>query len=588
MNEKLPKIRAILHEQGLQGCIIPTGDPHCSEYVPDYYKTREWASEFTGSNGILVVTEKSAALWTDSRYYLQAEQELHNSEIILMKDGLDGIPKIEEWLNLKLDSNSTISINAEMISYKKFAKLRVDLKKHNIELVDGDIISKVWTKRPALPTGTIFQIQAVEKTSKLKLNILANDIFGNSDIDAHIVTSLTQICWLLNLRGSDIQYTPVFLSYMYITREKIVLFIDSNKLTDNIISTLTNENIEIEPYDNFYDYIRTVKTEKNLKVLVDKNTLNARLHQILVNQDITIKTVDISPIDQLKSHKSQTEIAGIKKALHKDSISLCNMFYNIRERICNEQVTEQDISNELCKLKSKHDGFIEESFETIAAYKENAAIVHYTPKQNSKILQPKGLLLVDTGTQYTHGTTDSTRTIALGPLTEEEKKAYTIVLKSHITLACTTFPKGTSGIQLDTFAKMHYWKNHMDFGHGTGHGVGYCLSVHEGPNSISPRSSYKFEKAGLVTTIEPGFYKENKFGIRLENMTVTVEDTDNDYLRFETIHFFPFERDAINKDMMTDNELKWLNNYHAEIYSRLSPFLKEPVANWLKEATKTM
>jgi len=586
MNEELTEIRTILHEKELQGCIIPTGDPHCSEYVPDYYKTRKWASGFTGSAGILVVSENSAALWTDSRYHIQAEKELQDSGIILMKDGLEGTPKINEWLKLELNNNCNVSINAEMISYKKFEKLKNDLNKHNIELVDKDIISQVWKKRPMLPTGTIFDIPAIEITSKVKLRILAKNIFNNSDIDAHIVTSLTQICWLLNLRGSDIKYTPVFLSYMYITREKDVLFVDKAKLTDNIRDALTNENIDIEPYDSFYDYISTIKTQQQFKVLVDKNTLNAKLYDILVNKDITIETVDISPIDKLKSHKNRTEIAGIKMALYKDSIALCNLIYNLKKRICNEKVTEKDISNDLCKLKSKQEDFLEESFETISAYKENGAIVHYAPGEHSKILKPEGFLLIDTGTQYIHGTTDSTRTIALGQLTNDEKHAYTTVLKSHISLASAIFPSGTSGTQLDTFARINHWKNHMDFGHGTGHGVGYCLSVHEGPNNISPKSSYKFTDEGVITTIEPGFYKEYAFGIRLENMTVTIKK--GDYLAFETLNFFPFELDAINTDMLTEDETKWLNNYHAETYNRLCPFLKEPVANWLKEATRTI
>jgi len=586
MNERLTKIRAILDNEHLSGCIIPTGDPHCSEYVPDYYKVREWASGFTGSSGVLVITRSAAALWTDSRYYIQAEKELKDSGIYVMKDGLEQTPTIEEWLNNNLEEQKKISINSELISYTKFDDLKSKLLKKNIELVHFDLISIVWNKRPPLPTKPIFQIPVIEVTSKIKLKLLAQKIFENSDIDAHIITSLSQICWLLNLRGSDIKYTPVFLSYMYITEEKTVLFVDINKLSKDIIYKLKDDNIEIKNYDEFYAYIDSLKVTEKYKILIDSKTLNAKLHEILSRKGCVLESKKDSPVEKLKSIKNRTEIAGIKKALHKDSIALCKLLYNLKERICNETITEKDISDDLCKLKSKDENFLEESFETVSAYKENGAIVHYAPGEHSKILKPEGFLLIDTGTQYIHGTTDSTRTIALGQLTEEEKHAYTIVLKSHINLANAIFPIGTSGTQLDTFARMNHWNNHIDFGHGTGHGVGYCLSVHEGPNNISPKSSYKFSDEGVITTNEPGFYKEDKFGIRIENMTVTIKQAD--YLAFETLNFFPFELDAINIEMLTENEIQWLNNYHSETYKRLSPFLKEPVAEWLKDATKAI
>ena len=586
MNERLTKIRAILDNEHLSGCIIPTGDPHCSEYVPDYYKVREWASGFTGSSGVLVITRSSAALWTDSRYYIQAEKELKTSDIKVMKDGLEQTPTIEVWLNNNLKEQRKISVNSELISYTKFDDLKSKLLKMDIELIHFDATSIVWNERPPLPTKPIYQIPDIEVISRIKLKILSQKIFENSDIDAHIITSLSQICWLLNLRGSDIKYTPVFLSYMYMTKEKTVLFVDVNKLSKDIIRKLENDNIEIKKYDEFYTYIENLKTTEKYKVLIDRKTLNAKLHEILSKKRCLLESKENSPIEILKSIKTRTEIAGIKKALHKDSIALCKLLDNLKEKICNETITEKDISEELCKLKSRQEGFLEESFETISAYKENGAIVHYAPGEHSKTLKPEGFLLIDTGTQYIHGTTDSTRTIALGQLTEDEKHAYTIVLKSHINLANAIFPSGTSGTQLDAFARMNHWNNHIDFGHGTGHGVGYCLSVHEGPNNISPKSSYKFSDEGVITTIEPGFYKENEFGIRLENMTVTIKQ--GDYLAFETLNFFPFELDAINIEMLTKDEIQWLNNYHAETYKRLSPFLKKPVAEWLKNATRAI
>jgi Xaa-Pro aminopeptidase len=584
MNKRLTKIRNTLDKENLNGCIIPTGDPHCSEYVSDYYKIREWASGFTGSSGVLVVTMTSAALWIDSRYYIQAEKELQDSGIYVMKDGLDKTPAIENWLNNHLDGQRKISINSELISYTRFEDLKSKLFKTHIELVPFDIVSKVWDNRPTLPAKPIFQLPDIEVTSQIKLKLLSQKIFENEEIDAHIVTSLSQICWLLNLRGADIKYTPLFLSYMFITENKTVLFVDINKLSENIVHKLENNNIEIKNYDEFYTYIDSFEVTEKFKILIDSKTMNAKVYEILKKRGCLLESNDISPLDKLKSIKNRTEIAGIKKALHKDSIALCNLIYNLEERICNEKLTEKNISEELLKLKSREDGFLEESFETISAYKENGAIVHYTPGKHSKNLKTKSFIVIDTGTQYIHGTTDSTRTIALGQLTQNEKHAYTIVLKSHINLADAIFPVGTSGIQLDTFARIKHWNNYMDFGHGAGHGVGYCLSVHEGPNNISPKSSYKFSDEGVVTTIEPGFYKENEFGIRLENMTVTIKQ--GDYLAFETLNFFPFELDAINIDMLTKDEIKWLNNYHKETYNRLSPFLKEPVAKWLKKATR--
>ena len=567
----------------IDACIIPTGDPHCSEYIPDYYKIREWASGFTGSAGSLVVTTKSAALWTDSRYYIQAEKELMQSGILMIKDG-KGESKIHEWIANQSINVAKISINAELVAYKIFEKLKDDFSSKSLELIDYDIISQIWIDRPALPTGKIFQIpDAHSRADKTKQ--LSCKLFDNRDIDTHIITSPTQICWILNLRGSDIQYTPVFLSYMLLTKTNTTLFVDINKLPKEIYDDLLLEGIDIQPYECFIKHIQNLEKNLSKKILIDNNTLNARLYKNLIDK-FTIEADKIAPTDKLKAVKSMDEIGGIKKALHKDSISLCKLIYNLQKRIAIETFSEKDISIELRNLKAKHKDFIEESFETICAYKENAAIIHYTPgDKDSKVLRPEGLLLIDTGTQYLHGTTDSTRAIALGDLTEEEKFAYTIVLKSHIALTCAIFPKGTTGTQLDTFAKMQYWKNHMDFGHGTGHGVGFCLSVHEGPNNISPRSTFEFTEEGLVTTIEPGFYQEGAFGIRLENMTLTIED-DNDFLRFETLNFFPFEREAILTNILTNNEISWLNNYHAETYSRLAPFLKQPIAEWLKEATQ--
>ncbi len=567
----------------IDACIIPTGDPHCSEYLPNHYKIRQWASGFTGSAGILVVTTDNAALWTDSRYYIQAEKELKQSGILMMKDE-KGVSQIHEWIADQTINKARVSINAELVAYKKFEKLRNDFNSKSLELIDYDIISQIWFDRPPLPTGKIFRIpDALSRSDRIKL--LSRKLFDNRDIDTHIITSPAQICWLLNLRGSDIQYTPVFLSYMLISKTNTTLFVNINKLPKDIHDDLLLNGIDIQPYDCFIKYIQNLEKNKLKKVLIDSNTLNARLHRILKDK-FSIEDDKTAPIDKLKAVKSINEIAGIKKALHKDSVSLCKLIYNLKERISNEMLTEKDISIELHDLKAKHQDFIEESFETICAYKENAAIIHYAPgNKDPKILKNEGLLLIDTGTQYLHGTTDSTRTIALGNLTDAEKFAYTIVLKSHIALACAMFPKGTTGAQLDTFAKMHYWENYMDFGHGTGHGVGFCLSVHEGPNNISPRSTFEFKEKGLVTTIEPGFYKENEFGIRLENIALTIED-DNDFLRFETLNFFPFEREAILTDILTNNEIDWLNNYHTETYNRLAPFLKEPIVQWLKEATR--
>lgn len=585
IEQRIAALQKCMEQKNIHAYIIPTTDPHLSEYPASHWASREWISGFTGSAGTVVVTRNKAALWTDSRYFLQGADELKGTSFILQKDGLPLTPSIDEWLIEELGNNDTVGIDGSVYAAKEAASLTYKLNAKNIHLsADYDLIADVWHDRPAIPQNQIFAFPekySGESTSDKVARICAS--LDKNNAQGLLVASLDTIAWIFNIRGNDVKCNPVAVAYGYVSKDETVLFIDPKKLSAETAAYLKEQGVTIADYTKIYDYVAKISTP----ICLDSNKVSFKLHNTISKQT---RIIDIpSPADLMKSIKNATEIEGFKTAMERDGAALVKFLMWLEKAVPKGDVSEMDVAKKIFELRSEQHNFVGESFDTISGYGPNGAIVHYhVSAESSLTIKPEGLLLVDSGGQYFDGTTDITRTIAVGALTHQMKADYTMVLKGHINIATAIYPQGTRGSQLDILARKALWDNGLNFLHGTGHGIGHFLNVHEGPQSIRMNENPTTLQIGMVTSNEPGLYRANQYGIRIENLILTQLETQTefgDFYSFETLTLCPIDTKPIAKELLTDKEIAWFNTYHRYVYDRLSPVLSDDEKEWLKEKT---
>lgn len=591
INERISKLRSVMKEKGIFAYIIPSADYHQSEYVGEFFKGRQFISGFTGSAGTVVITPEKAILWTDGRYFLQAEKELSTSCAELYKMGEENVPTTFEYIENEVPEGSKIGFDGRAISAAMGAGLEASLVKKNITIsYEGDLLDEVWEDRPALSDAKAFLLDVKysgeDFTSKVSR---VRKAMQDAGATTHILTSLDDIAWLFNIRGGDVKYNPVVLSYAVVTLDKAVLFVDENKLNDEIKASFGEEVVEIKGYFEIDEFVKTI--EKEDVVLVDSNKIN---YTILKNIPEGVKVVNaMNPSTIFKAQKNPVEIENTKKAHIRDGVAVTKFMYWLKNNIGKIEITEISAADKLTELRKEQGQFIEPSFASIAGYGSNGAIVHYSATEESNTtLEPKGLFLLDSGGQYFDGTTDITRTFALGELTEEEKSNFTSVARAMIRLSGAKFLYGANGYYLDILARGIMWEQNLNYNHGTGHGIGHVLNVHEAPNGFrwDNRNLATLEE-GMITTNEPGFYKAGSHGIRLENEMLCKKGIKNEYgqfMEFEPITIAPIDLDAIDADLMKEDDKAYLNEYHKMVFDTVSPFLTTEESEWLKGYTRAI
>ena len=587
VNKRLEDLREIMRREHLAACIFPSTDPHQSEYVADHWKSREWISGFNGSAGTAVVTLKSAALWTDSRYFLAAEEQLKGSEFQLMKLKIEGTPTIAQWIGQECGAGAEVAVDGMVNSANAVKELIADLRKEGgITLrTNLDPLKQIWTNRPPIPENPVelFPIEYAGEATHDKISRIRQAL-RKKHADGMLMSALDDIAWTLNLRGTDVHCNPVFVSYLLIAPSEVTLFINKAKLTSEVQAYLRTEGIKVAGYD---EVKQGLKDYFAYNILLDPDEVNYTLYKAVTREIIE----EESPVKRMKTVKNETEIVGFRRAMLKDGIALVKFLkwlsgYIGRPEIA--QLTEISVDQKLTSLRAEQPLYRDISFDTIAGYGAHGAIVHYEATPETDIpLQPKGLLLLDSGAQYLDGTTDITRTIALGPLTDEEKKIYTLVLKGHIQIELCKFPSGSSGTQIDILARKDMWREGLNYLHGTGHGVGTYLNVHEGPHQFRMEWKPAPLVAGMTITDEPGIYLPGRCGARTENTLLIkpyMETEFGKFLQFESLTLCPIDKAPIILDMMTQEEIDWLNAYHQQVFEVLSPHLSVDEKDWLKEA----
>ncbi|MBQ5663155.1 MAG: aminopeptidase P family protein [Bacteroidaceae bacterium] len=585
--DRIEAMRAFLRERGLAAYIVPSTDPHSSEYVADCWKAREWLSGFDGSAGTVVVTLKEAALWTDSRYWLAAEEQLAGSGIELMKDGHPDTPGLVTWIAEGLSDGDIVGVDGKVCSVSDVEAWQVDFSKYGIKVdASHDAFEELWSERPPLPMS-IAEIMPLEKAGESaheKIERLRTEL-ASSGADAMTVTMLDEIAWLTNLRGEDVEYNPVLVSYMLVTMEKATLFVCTQKITKKVSEYLNEEGIEICDYNDFFATLATYKG----KLLLNPAkccyaVLESARHSTIVRL--------ASPVAAMKAVKNASEIAGFEDAMLCEGKAMVKLLYWLQETIKKESLTELSVDKKLTDLRSEETSFRGLSFSTISAYGDHAAIVHYEPTtQSDKRLEERGFLLLDCGGQYEWGTTDITRTIPLGPLTEEEKEDYTRVLRGHISLAMAHFPKGTCGTQLDVLARQWLWRAGENYLHGTGHGVGHYMNVHEGPHQIRMNNMPAPLLPGVTVTNEPGLYKAGRYGIRIENTMLVVPYISTEfgeYCKMRPLTICPISKEPIVPELLGEEATAYLNEYHRWVYEKLSKYFSGELLEFLKEACEAI
>lgn len=587
----LKNIRNLMEKYKIDAYIIPSFDSHQSEYVANYYKCREFISGFTGSAGTVVITKDEAGLWTDGRYFIQAEKQLEGSGIKLFKMGQPNVPTYISWIKDVLNEGQTVGFNGEVVpeSLYKDMKIQFLCKKFNI-ITKFDLVKEIWINRPAMPCSDVFlhDIKYAGKSRKEKLEQVREEM-RNLSVDYFIISSLDDIAWLFNIRARDVKCNPVVISYAIVSNNNAYLFVDKSKVSKKAEEELLKANIEIHDYDQISNFISKIE---NKVIMFDPKKTNVMIVKSINNNVEKLEKMNITTL--LKSKKNQIEIENTRLCTIKDCVAEVKFIKWLKEAVkFGEKVTEISATEKLRKFRAENELFIETSFDTIAGYKEHAAMMHYSAtKESDAVLKPEGFLLVDSGGQYYDGTTDITRTIALGKLTKEERKDFTLVVKANIGLARAKFLEGTCGCNLDILARKPLWEAGIDYKCGTGHGVGFLLNVHEGPQGISRMPNNVKLEVGMNVTNEPGVYKEGKHGIRLENTMFVVEDEVTEYggqfLKFETITFCPFDLEAILPELLTEEEKQWLNDYHRKTYEKLSPYLNEEEKEFLKKETRSI
>ena len=585
IRNRIQAFRTWMAQAEVKAFIIPSTDPHLSEYVAPHWQSREWISGFTGSAGTIVITPTQAGLWTDSRYFLQAAQQLEGTGIDLYKEMLPETPSIPAFLCNHLQAGDAVGIDGTVFSVQEARRLEQALATHQIQLKSIDPMEHLWQDRPPLPQAPayLYDRKYAGRTCAEKLEALRAEI-RKQGADSLLLSALDEIAWTLNLRGSDVHCNPVVVSYLVIDSHQAHYFIEPQKLTSEVTEYLKANDVICHPYESLNEYLSQMTG--HLLLAPDKTNYSA--YQAAARPCHLIEGP--SPATLLKAIRNEQEIAGLHAAMQRDGVALVKFLRWLEEAVPAGGETEISIDRKLHELRAAQPLYIGESFDTIAGYGPHAAIVHYEATPETDVpLQPRGFLLLDSGAQYLDGTTDITRTIALGPLTEEEKTDYTLILKGHINLAMAVFPEGTRGTQLDVLARMPIWKQHMNFLHGTGHGVGHFLNVHEGPQSIRMNENPVPLQVGMLTSNEPGVYKAGSHGIRTENLLLTVpagEGMFGRYLKFETVTLCPIDTKGIIREMLTQEEADWLNSYHRNVYEKLSPALDEDERHWLEQACK--
>ncbi len=580
-----------LRERGIAAYIIPTSDYHQSEYISDYFKVRSYLSGFTGSAGTLLITQNDARLWTDGRYFLQAEQQLEDSGITLMKMGDPKVRTIYDYLSDILTNGNKLLFDGKMVSVKFIETLEKRINNNIIYLTNDDIVNSVWPNRPQLPKDKIYILDEFFAGSSYKTKLKqVLDKMEEKKIDTLVLTALEDEAWLYNLRGNDVLYTPVFLAYTIINKNETILYVDKEKINQEVHEYLKDNDIKVKDYFAIYKDLEKIK---NKKILIDPNKTNYEIYRLIAaNNEIKFST---NPTTLLKCIKNETEINNTILAHIKDGVAVTEFMYYLKHLDFKDGITELKASHYLTSLRKKQKGFIEPSFDTICAYGANAAMLHYIPTtETDTVIEADNLLLVDSGGQYLEGTTDITRTFAIGNITEEQKELFTTVLKSVINLSRVVFLEGCKGVNLDILARGPIWEKLLDYRCGTGHGVGHVLSVHEGPNGfrwqiVPEREDSAVLREGMITTNEPGVYLDNKFGIRTENEMLCVDAGTTEYghfLKFDTITFVPIDLDAINVDLLRKDEKDWLNNYHQKVFETLKEYFSGDMLAWLTFATR--
>ncbi len=583
IKSRLESLRTLMRKSGISAAVIPHVDPHQSEYMSSHWHVREFFSGFNGSAGTLVVTLDGAALWTDSRYFLQAASQLENTTIELMKDGLPSTPTISSYIINVLHAGDTVGVDGMLFTKRSLDSLEGEFSGASISVnPDFRPADTLWIDRPPLPSDPIYILpeQYAGEMSGCKIQRLREAVNG-SGAEAIYITELDSIAWLLNLRGSDVDFNPVFTSTLYIGPNSGVLFIDTAKVPDDVRTYLAGYKIDVKPYDSAAAYL----SGSSLPVLANPATLPATLARTPGIDWIYAPSL----VPAMKAEKNDVELRNLRHAMVIEGASMVNAIYHVTERLNRgETVTELDVVDTLSHCRAAHASYRGDSFGTIAGYGAHGAIVHYEPTPESNAtLRPEGLLLVDTGAQYLHGTTDITRTISLGNPTDDERHDFTLVLKGHIALARAVFPEGTRGAQLDVLARQYLWQEGKTYLHGTGHGVGFFLNVHEGPQSIRLQENPVALRPGMVTSDEPGLYLSDRYGIRCENLVLTVGAGDTEhgrFLKFEVLSLFPFDRNLLDFSILTDDEIMWLNDYHRKVWSELADYLQGAPLRWLEQA----
>lgn len=588
---RLAALRDEMCREHLSAFIFPSSDPHNSEYVPPRWEGRKWISGFDGSAGTAVVTLHSAALWTDSRYFLAAEEQLAGTEFQLMRERMEGTPGIAEWIAAELsDADSTeIGVDGMCMTYADVSDLKTELK-HNGGITvrtNLDILDRVWTDRPSVPLNPV-RIQPLEyagescrdKLGRIRSSLLRRGAGGM------LMTQLDDIAWTLNLRGTDVHCTPVFVAWLIVAEEVAVLYIKDEKLSPEVIDYLHTEGVAVDDYDNIIDALNSYD---GYTLLIDPATTNYTLSQLRGNFNLVSAP---SPVPEMKAVKNEVECNGFRNAMLRDGVAMVKFLKWLEEAVPRGGETELSVSAKLRQLRAEQPLFMDESFDTIAGYEEHGAIVHYEPSPESDVaLRPEGFLLLDSGAQYLDGTTDITRTIQLGAVSDLHRRVYTLVLKGHLSLQNLCFPRGAAGTQLDAVARVAMWRDGMNFMHGTGHGVGSYLSVHEGPHQIRQEYRPAPMLEGMTVTDEPGLYLAGKFGVRIENTLLTVPYLTTEFgrfLRFEPLTLCPIDTRPIVVDMLSAEELAMLNAYHQMVYERLSPMLDAEHRAWLAAKTRNL
>ena len=592
MRAQLTALRATMAKQGVDYYLIPTDDFHSSEYVGEYFTCREYVSGFTGSAGTLVVSGDWAGLWTDGRYFIQAADQLKDSGIELCKMGEPEVPTVTGYLKEHLQPGMTLGFDGRTVNASLYKALSQAAQEKDAKIsCEMDLVGEIWTDRPALSAEPVFELstEVAGQSRAEKIVNLRKDL-KKDEADVLIMAALDEINWLLNIRGNDVACTPVVLCFAAVTQEELVLFINERTLSDEIRDNLEADGVTFRPYNDIYPYVKGL--QPGIKAMMNLKVVNSA---ILASVPEGVEILDKpDPTELPKAIKNPTEVANMRIAHIKDGVAVTRFMYWLKKNVGKIPMTEISVARQLEQFRDEQEHSMGPSFDPIMAWGPHGAIVHYSAtEETNAVIEPRSFLLADTGGHYLEGSTDITRTFAMGPLTDEEKEYYTLVLKGHLNLAAAKFRYGCTGVNLDYLARQPFWERNMDYNHGTGHGVGYLLNIHEGPQGFRWKSTGKNEEAvlepGMITSNEPGFYMEGKFGVRLENMIVCMEGETNSYgrfLYFDNLTMVPFDLDAVEVSMLTEREKQLLNDYHTLVRNTLTPLMTAEEGNWLRRATR--